>query len=424
MTIGQRIAQKRKDLNLSQEALGERLGVSRQAIYKWESDAALPEIDKLVTLSRLFSVTVGWLLGVEDAPEVPAPSTDAPPESAWDGELTEAQLNMVEEITNRYLSAQSAPKKRRRWPLVLTALALLFALSSLFNRLEQLDNQYNSLQNSVSNVTHSVDRQIYSITSRVEDILKAQNNLAAEYGAEILHTDPKTNTVTFSLYAVPKTYTRGMTALFQAVDGTGGDSQAAGAPNDSGQKYTAALTCALTDSIDLSVIFVNADGSRQTQLLEHFDNLYADTLPAIGVEDYGSLMRLKLGEDESAPDALTLSEVYVTTQESGQHHSPAPGPTAKIQSIRVGLFRNKTLVSWAQPCAQPDSFHGFEDQKFYRLPDQVLSVKPEDILCFSAVVTDGYGRIFMVPGMEYVSDGEGSFTYADEQIWDTDPAHW
>lgn len=37
MTLGQRTAQKRKELGLSQEALGERLGVSRQSIYKWES---------------------------------------------------------------------------------------------------------------------------------------------------------------------------------------------------------------------------------------------------------------------------------------------------------------------------------------------------------------------------------------------------
>ena len=44
MTIGQRIAQKRKEQGLSQEALGDRLGLSRQAIYKWESDAAPPEI--------------------------------------------------------------------------------------------------------------------------------------------------------------------------------------------------------------------------------------------------------------------------------------------------------------------------------------------------------------------------------------------
>ena len=67
MTTGQRIAAKRKELNLSQEALGEALGVSRQSIYKWESDASLPEIDKLIALSRLFGVSVGWLLGVEEA---------------------------------------------------------------------------------------------------------------------------------------------------------------------------------------------------------------------------------------------------------------------------------------------------------------------------------------------------------------------
>ena len=60
MTIGQRIAQQRKKLGLSQEALGEQLGVSRQAISKWEADAALPEIDKLIALSKLFDVTVGW----------------------------------------------------------------------------------------------------------------------------------------------------------------------------------------------------------------------------------------------------------------------------------------------------------------------------------------------------------------------------
>ena len=89
MTIGQRIAQKRKELGLSQEALGSKLGVSRQSIYKWEADSALPEVDKLIALSRLFGVSVGWLLGVEEPPEADA----APAETG--GGLTEAQLKMV-----------------------------------------------------------------------------------------------------------------------------------------------------------------------------------------------------------------------------------------------------------------------------------------------------------------------------------------
>ena len=51
MTLGQRIAEQRKKLGLSQEALGERLGLSRQAVSKWEADAAVPEVDKLIALS-------------------------------------------------------------------------------------------------------------------------------------------------------------------------------------------------------------------------------------------------------------------------------------------------------------------------------------------------------------------------------------
>ena len=55
MTTGQRIAQKRKEAGLSQETLGAELGVSRQSIYKWESDTALPEIDKLIN-----ETAIGW----------------------------------------------------------------------------------------------------------------------------------------------------------------------------------------------------------------------------------------------------------------------------------------------------------------------------------------------------------------------------
>ena len=77
MTLGARIAKQRKKLGLSQEALGNELGVSRQAIYKWESDGSVPEIDKLIALSKRFGVTIGWLLGVEeDQPESPDNSAD------------------------------------------------------------------------------------------------------------------------------------------------------------------------------------------------------------------------------------------------------------------------------------------------------------------------------------------------------------
>lgn len=79
MTVGQRIAQQRKEHGLSQEALGEALGVSRQSVYKWESGSTLPEIDKLIALSRLYGVTIGWLLGVRNLPEAGPGSPSRPP---------------------------------------------------------------------------------------------------------------------------------------------------------------------------------------------------------------------------------------------------------------------------------------------------------------------------------------------------------
>ena len=131
MTIGQRIAQKRKELGLSQEALGEELSVSRQSVYKWESDNALPEIDKLITMSKLFGVTIGWLLGVEEPAQTEnaeVPRETAP--EAGEAELTEAQLKMVEEIVDRYLTAQQ-PRKKRRWPWAAGAAAALAVLAAL-----------------------------------------------------------------------------------------------------------------------------------------------------------------------------------------------------------------------------------------------------------------------------------------------------
>ena len=103
MTMGQRIALKRRELGLSQEGLGARLGVSRQAIYQWESDTALPELEKLVNLSREFSVSVGWLLGEED-------------EAEEQRELTLEQLRMVEEIVGRYLDARGTENFGKRLP--------------------------------------------------------------------------------------------------------------------------------------------------------------------------------------------------------------------------------------------------------------------------------------------------------------------
>ena len=62
MDVGERIQQLRKNNHLSQEQLAERLQISRQSISKWESGQSLPELDKVVQLSKVFEVTTDYLL--------------------------------------------------------------------------------------------------------------------------------------------------------------------------------------------------------------------------------------------------------------------------------------------------------------------------------------------------------------------------
>lgn len=87
MTLGQRISRYRKQLNISQEELGARLGVSRQAVSKWETGLSVPDMDNLLALSREFGISVAELTETPEKPESPenqpAPLPEAPkaPES-------------------------------------------------------------------------------------------------------------------------------------------------------------------------------------------------------------------------------------------------------------------------------------------------------------------------------------------------------
>lgn len=66
MNVSDRIRELRKIKGISQEELAGKLGVSRQAISKWESEQSIPDIDKIISLSDYFEVSTDYLLkGVE-----------------------------------------------------------------------------------------------------------------------------------------------------------------------------------------------------------------------------------------------------------------------------------------------------------------------------------------------------------------------
>ena len=423
MTTGQKIAARRKELELSQEALGDKLGVSRQTVYKWENDISLPDIDKLVALSRLFQVPVGWLLGVEEEPE--PQSVDFSPEQlklleeilgryqrAEPEELSEGQRKQVEELVGR------PPKKRRRWPWVMAVLVIAVGGWTLFQRLDQMEQQYYDLANSVGNITYSVNSQIGSITDRVEEVLKAQNDLTADYGTQLVSADLASNTGTFSLRAVPKTYTPGMSVIFLADNGE--ETLEFPAQEESGA-FTGEATCPLTDVIALSAVFIAGD-TRQTQLLDQYEGLYQNSFPSVGIRYLEfALMTLP----QSLEGTVEIPESFgLVVEENSLETSEVNNTVGRswVKTVRMGLFQNQKLVAWMERCEKPESWDAEEGGRCFRLDPQEVELEEGDTLCFAAQVTDQYGRSFMVVSYPdlHVVDGE----WSTGGSYSSDPADW
>ena len=69
MTIADRILELRKQKGISQETLASELGISRQAVSKWESQQSTPELDKVILMSDYFDVSTDYLLKGEETVE-------------------------------------------------------------------------------------------------------------------------------------------------------------------------------------------------------------------------------------------------------------------------------------------------------------------------------------------------------------------
>ncbi|MBE6709852.1 MAG: helix-turn-helix domain-containing protein [Ruminococcaceae bacterium] len=102
MKLNEKIYDCRKKAGLSQDALAEQIGVSRQAVSKWEIGSAQPDLDNIVALAKVFGVTTDWLL-TDDEPD---PGTDneqpaepskssAPAYPAWVDDLPQSLSRML-----------------------------------------------------------------------------------------------------------------------------------------------------------------------------------------------------------------------------------------------------------------------------------------------------------------------------------------
>lgn len=113
--IANRLVNLRKEKGFSQEQLAERIGVSRQAVSKWERSEASPDTDNLIMLARLYEVSLDELLRTED--EIPLPEEG--PESAdgagKDGkEAAAPESEAPEETEGETFPARERPRDKIR----------------------------------------------------------------------------------------------------------------------------------------------------------------------------------------------------------------------------------------------------------------------------------------------------------------------
>ena len=199
MELYEKLYELRRASGMSQEELAEKLGVSRQAVSKWESGATQPELPKLIELSKIYQVSVDALLSLEHAKE---PQDSSPAAPAAEGTLRDTVEDAPAAKPNlRTFCAQH--KKGIGGAAV--ALAALIAVGAHYNdRINALNTQVNDLRSQLYNVQNNLSNQIAGISNNVSDILARESSLISQYDYEVKSVDLKKQECTLSFSLLPK----------------------------------------------------------------------------------------------------------------------------------------------------------------------------------------------------------------------------
>ena len=300
MTLGRRIAGERKKLGLSQEALGEKMGVSRQAISKWEADGAVPEIDKLIALSQLFGVSLNWLLGVDGSAvvEIPQPEPREPE-------------------TKSPFRFRPVP----RWTLCLggalavCALVLWLVFQTNFSsgeyqlQIDYLNGRISTLESRIAalELEHSSDASSGALLADYSFDVK---QIPDAFQASVIFTAMPHGWQCEDqacLYIIPPKEATGF-----LIDGkyTGLETMTVPCVWD-GTSLTAAAILDYSDGYSLCFTVEHSDGSRQMQLLSHavLENLHTAFVPTLS----GSVGSATWIPEEQA---LELEDLYISYHRS------------------------------------------------------------------------------------------------------------
>ena len=257
MELAEQIAALRKKHGFSQEELGEKLGVSRQAVSKWESSQAVPELEKLKELCRIFGVSLNELLQLEE-----------------NGQVREEE-NLLSQQAEKNIAEQprSTADKRKKQDhklLVLTivgfALVLAVTVFCLQVQIQDLNRQMSDLQSGLSSVRSEWSVAISSLRASIEQSLESQTSIVSEYHYDIISLQPVTKQARVKFTVTPKNCTADTTAVLSF---TGADFEpiTLEASKSVGGTFEGTVDLPLSREVRVQVAFLNGD-ERTNEALE------------------------------------------------------------------------------------------------------------------------------------------------------------
>ena len=161
MTIGEKIVKLRKQAGLSQETFSEKLGISRQAVSKWENGTAQPTSENLSQIARLFDVTISSLLDDEDIKMGSAARYSTSNEEIVENIAETKEIKTHTKALKVSSVAQSAA-------IIILAIAVIVQgitigrLRDDVNRLTQNAGEYSYLQNQINRLQSQLYSYSYS----------------------------------------------------------------------------------------------------------------------------------------------------------------------------------------------------------------------------------------------------------------------
>lgn len=309
MTIGEKIYELRTRKSMTQEQLANEMGVSRQAISKWESGSSIPELAKLKALAELFDVSMDELLGKDSVSSNGEADTEADEKLENKREqLDETKLLQQLESLNERIEKNE--KTTRKVDYIQDIAVCIMALALIITNV--------NLSNANSEISQLSQQLLYLNEVYDEDDEAEVNSFLKEWDYDISGLDEEKLNYTLDFWCVPKSFTNETEITLNLTTDEGISYNQVLTENDG--VYAGRLELPICN-IEKILVLQNDGGTQQTEMLDVFLDLMGEVCPVFYMD-----MDLSTGawkKDILSVDtymSLSLVDEFGNVQEATKKH--------------------------------------------------------------------------------------------------------